>query len=908
MTEKPAESINARLPSKAGFRTLPPIVDANTPLPVELPALRRAKMTIPRIADPESIIERPTLVDHIRQATADQFVLISAPAGYGKTTIAVQAVEHIDGPVAWLTLDEQDNDRDLFVAYLTSALLRAHSETHGLRLVVPYPEAAPSVTLDTIINLLGEQEVATTLVLDDYHRIENPSVHQLVEQLIDARSPYLRLIICSRSRPPLPIARARVRHELVEIQTGDLRFSGHETARALSLLLDASVPEAMSWDLHVRTEGWPIGLRLLLLPSTDSKVAYWSAEPDASARSAGSFFVAEYLIEDVLRSLPDSYIAFLMYTSPLKRLTASLCAAMTGASDAQAILTALEQHGLPLFRTGDEGLWYRYHPLVAEVFKQRLLDWHDRSRIAELHREASNWYVSHGYLADAIDHAGECQDWERMIELMSSVGFETLGMSNLQALQSWLTAIPAERRDSDINLSFWYGSVLAAVGRVDESRDYYDRVETSWMESGNHKMIGEVLKHRAFQAMHRWKLEEALSAARRSFQINRLTTAADRSESLYTESVVYSRMGRVREALVTHDLAEREHPLPQVTYIEYGWLLTQAGRLDEAEDALRHGLNFPNPSDPHRRGNIWLAEIYRARGDFDRAEEALDRAAETEFRQRTPPAYPWVSVARAKLHWSAGDAETALSVLNRTIAESKRDPHDLGYRLSSAVKASFLFIQGNVDEACASADELVDEIERGEQHVFIDEQLMRARYLIANERRETALSYLSELSRRAEAEGRVSDRGRILILESLAWASARRTEAAARNLFRAITLLEPGRQITPFSDEGASLIGTLRAVAATGKSLEFVREIVSHATHSAASTSLSAPNLLAEPLSKRELEVLRLVSVGLSNREISEQLFISVPTVKRHVSTIFQKLDATSRTGAVSAARLLKLI
>jgi LuxR family maltose regulon positive regulatory protein len=865
-------------------------------------------MTIPRIADPASIIERPALIEHIQQATSDQFVLISAPAGYGKTTTAVQAVELLDGPVAWLTLDEHDNDRDLFVAYLIGALLRAHSETYGSHLVMPHSVAAPSITLDAIVNLLGEQEVVTILVLDDYHRIENPSVHQLVEQLIDAKSPHLRLIICSRSRPPLPIARARARHELVELQTGDLRFSGQETARALSLLQHVSISEAMSWDLYVRTEGWPIGLRLLLLPAADSQVAYWAADPEASVRSSGSFYVAEYLIEEVLRGLPESYIAFLMYTAPLKRLTASLCAAVTGMSDAQATLAALEQHGLPLFRTGDEGLWYRYHPLVAEVFRQRLMDWHDRNRIADLHRQASNWYVSHGYLADAIDHAGECQDWELMIELMSSVGFETLGMSNLQALQSWLTAIPAERRDSDINLSFWYGSVLAAVGRVDESREYYDQVETSWMESGNHKMIGEVLKHRAFQAMHTWELDEALGAARRSFEINRLTTAADRSESLFAESMVYSRMGRVREALATHELAEREHPLPQVTYVEYGWLLARAGRLDEAEEALRHGLNFPNPSDPHRRGNVWLAEIYRAWGDFERAEEALDRAAETEFRQRTPPTYPWVSVARAKLHWSAGDADTALSVLDRTIAETKRDPHDLSYRLSSAVKASFLFIQGDFGAACEIADELVEEIERGERHVFIDEQLMRARYLIANERRETALSYLSELARRAETEGRFSDRGRILILESLAWESARRTEAATRNLFRAIKLLESGRQITPFSDEGASLIGTLRAVAATGKSLEFVREIVNHATRSSAPVPLTATNLLADPLSKRELEVLRLVSVGLSNREISEQLFISVPTVKRHVSTIFQKLDATSRTGAVSAARLMKLI
>ncbi|MGH2549040.1 MAG: LuxR C-terminal-related transcriptional regulator, partial [Thermomicrobiales bacterium] len=758
---------------------------------------------------------------------------------------------------------------------------------------------------ESIMNDLSIHGTATTLVLDDYHRIKNPSVHDMTEHLIEFRAPLLRIIIASRQRPPLPIARARARGELVEILTDQFRFNRQETARMLVLKDRDPASDEITSEFLARTEGWAVAVRLLDHLSPQPADDDWPAETDTA--TSGSAHMTEYLTEEILRGLPESHQQFVMRTAILRRLNASLCNAVTEQVDGLATIFALESHGLPIFRTDDEGHWYRYHPLVAEAFLRRLTDHYSENDIVAMHQRASRWYAEHGNPFDAIDHALSSKTWEQALQQMRAIGFEKIGLRSTLTLLRWLDALPAEMRDSEHDLSFWYGTTLTATGQAKEGQQYLERSEPGWIGSGDARMIGEVLKHRAWHAMSEWRLDDALVDAQRSYEVNADTSPADRSESRFTHSVVLARMGRVREAIATYQVADEEHPLPPVTCVEYGWQLAQSGRLVEAETTLRLGISDRNPTDPHRRANIWLAEIYRAWRDFSSAEEALDRAAEIKFQQHTGSLYPWLSVSRARFHWSNGQFEPAIAEIDRSIAAAASDNDLNGLQISHAVRSTFLLLQGRTDETSDWAKHAGEQYDSLSRYVNFEERLAYTRYLVAVERPETALSYLSEMFRIADADGRIIDAGRILIARSLAWKLVKRKEAASRELLRALSLLEPISHLSAFTDEGEALIEPLRSIAASGSSLEFIRRILSAVGDPAQPVAVRAVPT-TDRLSRRELEVLRLISVGLSNRQISDQLYISVPTVKRHVSTIFQKLEATSRTGAVSAGRALQLI
>jgi LuxR family maltose regulon positive regulatory protein len=909
MTDLPTDSAQLHPPSIPPVRLLtsaePHSADHRIGIEFanEYPLLQ-AKIVVPRITDASMLVERSAIIDKIRKAAANQLVLACAPAGYGKTLAVQQAADQIGDRVAWFTLDERDNDPDRFLAYLIGALNRVCPEISVRSTQVNAGSRARFAQLESVMNDLSHHGPATTLVLDDYHRIKNPSVHDMTEHLIDFKAPLVRIIIVSRQRPPLSIARARARGELVEILTDQFRFSRQETSRMLALKDRDPVSDEVISEFLARTEGWAVALRFFdhLTPSTNDG---WPVETESAI--SGSAHMTEYLTEEVFRGLPEAHREFVMRTAILKRLNASLCNAVTEQVDGLATMYALESHGLPIFRTDDEGHWYRYHPLVAEAFLRRLTDHYSESDIAEMHQRASRWYAEHGNPVDSIDHTLSSKSWDQALRQMRAVGFEKIGLRSTITLRRWLDALPAEMRDSEHDLSFWYGTTLTATGQLKEGQQYLERSEPGWIGSGDARMIGEVLKHRAWHAMSEWRLDDALIDAQRSYEVNADASPADRSESRFTHSVVLARMGRIRDAIAMYQEAEEEHPLPPVTSVEYGWQLAQSGRTVEAETTLRLGISDRNPTDPHRRANIWLAEIYRAWRDFPRAEEALGRAAEIKFQHRTGSLYPWLSVSRARFHWSNGEFESAIAEIDRSILAAASDNDSNGLRISRAVRSTFLLWQGRIDETSDWAKHASAQDDTLSRSVNFEERLAYARYLVAVERPETALSYLSEMFRSADADGRVIDAGRVLIARSLAWQLVKRKEAASRELLRALTLLEPSGHLSAFTDEGESLIEPLRSVAASGKSLEFIRRILAAVGETSQPVAVRTV-LSTDRLSRRELEVLRLISVGMSNRQISDQLYISVPTVKRHVSTIFQKLEATSRTGAVSAGRALQLI
>jgi LuxR family maltose regulon positive regulatory protein len=331
------------------------------------------------------------------------------------------------------------------------------------------------------------------------------------------------------------------------------------------------------------------------------------------------------------------------------------------------------------------------------------------------------------------------------------------------------------------------------------------------------------------------------------------------------------------------------------------------GSLAEAARKIEFGLTNDNPTDSHRRGHIWLADIYRAWNDLDRAEEHLDRAEDLAYFLDAASFFPSLEIARARLLWATGKSELAFAELALGIQRSRRTRVTSATRAAEAVRAGFWLDQGRVAEAEAWSLRAGLSPDVAPDYALLEEHIVYVRLLAANGQPNAALEILARLRQLAEEDGRVVDAGRILVREALARQAQQQHEAASNTLAEAIALLEPSGHIRCFADEGFALVALLRSVAAAGAHLDFVGELLKATGHRPQPIPEPTGGLV-DPLSSRELEVLRLVSVGLSNREISDQLFISVPTVKRHISTILEKLAAHSRTQAVSVARTLQLI
>jgi LuxR family maltose regulon positive regulatory protein len=869
-------------------------------------ALLQTKLTAPRVADVAGLLVRPRLIERLQAAERVRLVLVCAPAGYGKTTLVSQAVAPDEGRVAWLSLDERDNDPGRFVAYLVGAVRRVNPAVGDA--------AAPEQgslggsswdVLESMLNALARSAGTIRLVVDDYRRIQDPVVHNLMDYLVAFLPPQLRLIVTSRVDPPLPLARLRAGGDLLEIRAGDLSFTREETARYLAIDSDGPIPSGMIGRVHARTEGWIVALHLLNLLLRGEPAERRTAILEGFVGSRRH--VAEFLLDEVLRQRPTSHRTFLLQTAILSRLTGPLCDAVTGRADGQAVLRALERDGIPLFALDDQRRGYRYHHLLSEFLGQQLADELGETEVEALHRRASAWLSEHNQLDEAIDHALAAHDGERGIDLLYRAGLEATAFRQTLILRNWLEALPARYLEDDPMLAFWYGRTLSSTCKPKQARALLERAEHALLAAQGTHLIGGVRIARAWGAIHEGRVADALALSQSAIELAAGAPAETRSMAHYTYGAALLRAGHASMALARMERAKTEHPLPTIAAVEVGRALALQGRLAEGAEQIRIGLTNDNPTDSHRRGYIWLADIFRAWNDLDLADEQLERAAELAAFLDSESFFPSLEIARARLLWASDQTEWAMAEVARGIARSRLAGVDAATAEAEAVQAGFWLALGRVDEAETWSRWAGFRPDSPADYARLEAQLVYARVLIAVGRLDDASVVLGRMRRSAEEDGRAIDGGRIRILEALAAQERRRPDEALRALTEAIALLEPSGHLRAVADEGRGLIRLLRELAASGARLDYVRRLLEAADHRP-TPSAETTGGLVEPLSNRELEVPRLVSVGLSTRDISDQLFISVPTVKRHVSTILEKLAANSRTQAVSVARSLELI
>lgn len=851
-----------------------------------------------------------------------KLTLVSAPAGYGKTTLLAQWARSSRFPVVWLSLGEEDNDLERFLRYLLAAWEKVQPGVResplGLLLSGMSPETES--VLAAFINVANEISAPLIFVLDDYHAIEDPAIQQALTFLLDHLPPALHFVLAGRTEPPLPLARYRARHELLEFHTEDLQFLPEETMDFLSQMmgLDLSRDEVMT--LQTQLEGWIAGLQLVALT-----LQHRLAAADKLVVSGKHRFIADYLSEDVLAPLPDKLRRFLLQTSLLDRLCGPLCDAVTGGEGSQEMLERLARENLFLVPLDDSREWFRYHRLFGD-FLQEELHRHHPTEIAGLHRRAARWYLAFDLPEQAFPHAIAGEAVELVIDLTNRYGFGRLKAGEITLVKRWLESLPETWYTSHPELGFFRAALLIFTGQFKTCARCLDEIERlALAQSGDTRwQLASVTAMRCFIACFQHDLAGAERYADQALRdlpekddlgfrpdiygalgdtyrhygrwaeakacylkVLDFPHASDfRIESVHLFGALADldlRQGHLREAAtywrkaleVIQDQATwGDYPLPLIgwVYIRMGEILYEWNELEQARDHLTQGLERAELGGDVRAmiaGYLLAGRLKLTAGDLTAAGDCLERARPLV---EDAPFPDWTDrFARLQLElWLAQD------------------------RLRAAVEWAGELKQGETLEERPESEGMRLAVARVQLTIGDAPAIQRA------------LALLDHSLQTAEAEGRAGLQVEALALQALAYGRRGDLASALTSLERTLRLAEPEGYMRLFADLGLPMIRLLQAA----RSREVMPDYVTRLLAACGTGLLPVPaeQALPEPLSLREQEVLQLIAAGLTNREIAERLVVSPETVKKHTGSIYSKLGVRSRTEAAARARELDLL
>jgi LuxR family transcriptional regulator, maltose regulon positive regulatory protein len=896
-----------------------------------------------------SLVTRLRLSERLEEGLGCKLTLISAPAGFGKTTLLSMwlAVSSRSGRSAvWLSLDPGDNDPTRFWRYFIAAADRLCPGAGDNALVLLQSPQAPPIEaiLTTLLNELAELPADAVLVLDDYHLITSRMIHEALAFVIEHLPPQVHLVISTRANPPLPVARLRARGEMAELRASDLRFTTEETATFLEKTVGSRLSAEDVAELEERTEGWVAGLQLAALALRDrSDISSFIAAFTGSNR-----YVVDYLAEEVLARQPEALRTFLLQTSILDRMCGPLCDAVTSRDDGQETLEYLEHANLFVIPLDEERRWYRYHHLFTDVLRQRLRET-DTNLLPELHRRASVWFERQGLAVEAVHYALEAHDIDRAADLIEDIGLSVMLPGQVHTLLGWLDTLSDAVVRSRPALCVVHAAALMFAGQPEAAEARLDDSERDVQPDAPADraliILGQAATVRGNLARISGDLARCVASSRRALDLlpetqfmwtvaklnatyayyvsGDVTSTTERLvaeviapvrrtgnpltilRSVITLARLHVLQGRLRQAAATFEEAARSSPGPggserlvgnPAYYFGMGDLLREWNDLDAAERHLEQGMDLVNgmptvDADIVAQGFIGLARLQQARGEYGAAIAALETFSHLAHQRNFhAPLLAHAAAAKARLVLARGDLRGAI---------------------------------GWVEESSLHVDEPTFPREA--------EYLTLARVLIARGRSDPEGPYLDDALRlidrllgAAESGARMGNAIEILVLRALALHARRETSAAFAALERALTLAEPEGYIRVFVDEGAPMTALLseflKALRKGGRdakqlaSLGYVRRLLAVFESPPTGTETPPQHVqathppLPEHLTGREREVLALIAEGFSNREIAARLFIAPSTVKWYVHSILRKLEVNSRTRAVARARELHLV
>ena len=902
------------------------------------------KLAPPRLRSP--LVPRDQLLARLDEGLEHKLTLVSAPAGFGKTTLVAEWIERAHEPqknlersnlelsnsVAWVSLDSNDNDPVRFWRYFLTACNAFHPEISNtaLKLLSGSQQPPFEAVLTAFINELARLSGKRVIVLEDYHVIDSRQINDMLAFLLDYLPDTLHIIMLTRSDPPLPLARLRAQNELNELRAADLRFSLPEVQAFLQQTVSLPISPDVSMHLAERTEGWAAGLRLVALA-----LQRFRGQPDLQSYIAtftGSHRpILEYLIADVFNAQPEPVQEFLLQTSVLSRLTGSLCDAVTGRSDSAALLEQLERANLFIEPLDASRQWYRYHDLFAEAMRHYALQRLGEPHLHEVAHQASLWYERQAMLAEAVEASLSAQDFPRAAGLIERLLAPRLVQNEYHTLRRWMEQIPEEvlRAHPELCLAYAMAIVFTSDRYAPAQKEQIEMplqiAEQHWQAEENERKLGEVLAFRAIAEWRQGEFVRSFTTARQALELLPEDEMQWRGISLIfvaAEELYAGKLNAARQTLArAHTLNEDAGNIYGIldTLLLFGEACTRQGELHQAAQFYRQVLTIleRTPMDRGdkllRRGRALngLAALALEWNNLEEAEQAASQAREIGQELLEEDLSLRATLVLASVQKARGETDQAQQLLHALVAQVK-DPMLL--REAHACRSRHALLGGDVVTAqrwsvYAEQQDLEISILQKEQ-----EALVLARLQIARGDAGEALRLLASWQAEAQAQGRVRSELEARILMALAYAALKDIPRARQTLIQALRQAQPAGYQRLFLDEGQPLLLLLQDVLVENKDeplANYVRTLLyAQARSRTGQETAPAPGAAAliEPLSEQEQRVLRLLAAGLSNPEIAQELVVSVNTVKTHIKNIYRKLNVSSRSEARQAARHLKLI
>ncbi|HMR97767.1 MAG TPA: LuxR C-terminal-related transcriptional regulator [Anaerolineales bacterium] len=868
-----------------------------------------------------SSVSRPHLIERLNEglAMAGRLSLISAPAGFGKTTVVGEWIANCGRPVAWLSLDEGDNDPARFTTYLIKALqtlaLSQAKESkagigEGLLVALQSPQPLQIETiLTTLLNEITTIPENFLLVLDDYHLIDSQTVDQSLAFLIEHKPPQMHLVIVTREDPPFPLASLRARGQLTELRAADLRFTPAEAAEFLNHSMGLNLSAEDIAALESRTEGWIAGLQMAAI----SMQGITETAGFIQSFTGSHHFVLDYLMEEVLQRQPESVQTFLLRTSILDRVCAPLCDAvlLDPSIPGQATLEYLEHANLFIVPLDNERRWYRYHHLFAELLRQRLQQGLTPEEIAELHIRASEWYENNGLILDAFRHAATGNDVERTMRLMESRKMPLHVRGTATTILDWLESLPDSVRNARPVLWWKQAFLMLSIGQTTDAEKALQAAEAALpsaaLDETTRDLIGKIAVTRANLAQVQIHIETIFVQGRRALEYLSFNNLSHRSSATCALGYAYFWQDDWDEAnrayAEAYSLAQAAGDIPNsiLALIRLGQLYKDQIHLHLAAETYQHALQlFGDYANPNAiMAYLGLTEVFYKWNDLDAAEQYAQQGL--KLAQQYDQVHDRIIMSElhlALIKLARGELSRAAQLVSQA-EQTARQKNYIPRQPNIAFFKAWVYLkQGDLDAAAALVTQN-------------DLPLMRARVLIRQGEPSTALEFLGPLRKEAETKGwtvRLIDR---MAVESVALYAHGEKEKAVDLLSKLLALTEPEDCIRPFLEEGELMAQLLSEAVILGIRPDFTRKLLavfeSEKRKSDDQPDLSPSRRLVEPLSERELEVLKLLRSELSGPEIAGRLTVSLNTLRSHTKNIFNKLGVNNRRAAVRRAGELDL-
>jgi LuxR family maltose regulon positive regulatory protein len=918
------------------------------------PLLLQTKLYTPRLRP--GLVSRPRLAERLDAGLGCELVLISAPAGFGKTTLLGEWAGRCKCRLAWLSLDEDDNDPIRFITYFIAALQTIDAQI-GIGLLDALQSRQPppmTEILTTLINQIADlnripaedKQVDIVLVLDDYHFVTAQAIHDILIFLLDHLPAMMHLVVATRADPPLPVARLRGRGQVIEMRQNDLRFTPEEAAQFLNQVMDLKLSPQDVKTLASRTDGWIAGLQMAAVSMQGRN----DIGNFIQSFSGSNRYILDYLLEEVLHRQPIAIQAFLLRTSILDRLTAPLCEAVLGdekigdqpvldilsqeitlATPAtstsrvcQAVLEHLERANLFLTPLDDERCWFRYHHLFSDLLSQRLRQAQPDLELL-LHSRASVWCERNGLMTEAIDHALAAGDPERAARLLEETTEAVMLSSEVATFYRWVEMLPDEIVHSRPLLCIYQAMAQLLSARSLEVAETHLKIAESADPDAN--FSGELLTIRGLIAAYQGKTEVSLELGRQALELLP-------QDNLFFRSLIAGYLG--------------------LNYFYNGGILIAEQTLEQALAASQKAGNMTNSV----LALIHLAEIAMIRGKYHHSRTIYERAldlATTPLGRRLPIAgLPMVGMGRLFLEWNDLDAAERYAqegielvrqwgevgaingyILLAHVRRIKLDVEGSRQELRTANQVAAQFDAMQLDDAYVALNEAMINVALGDfeaaqrwakgrhfnddipVHEMMDilEYLSWLTILVAEGSLERALKVSSRLLEIAQDLNMGAIELRVLISRARIFQAQGQHEQAQDAMERALSIAAPEGLMRSFLDQGQEMARLVYEAADRGLAPGFTGRLLAAfdlekegeeaVSDVRADTGLEE---MIEPLSKREIEVLQLIAAGLSNRQVAQKLYLSMSTVKAHTYNIYSKLGVHSRTQAVAKARALGIL